>query len=148
MYPPPPYTKHGNQDQPYQPGLINQPPPPYHTPPGPMPTQPHGHLTVVTTAQYVVAMPQAAYRDYTGLSLLNITLCCLPLGIVAFIFSSKSREALSRGDLPLAAHYSGTALRLNMAGIVLGSCGHLAWITYVIYYIVTRHQSFPHMWVG
>ncbi|KAM4016495.1 interferon-induced transmembrane protein 1-like [Anomaloglossus baeobatrachus] len=148
MQPPPPYTNHGYQEKPPQPGFINQPPPPHHIPPGPMPPQAYGQAAVVTTAPYVVAVPQHVYRNYTGLSIFTTIFCCLPLGIAALIFSSKSRDSLHRGDLTMAADNSRTALNLNIAGIVLGSCGHLIWIGLVIAGSITRVYSSSYVWYG
>ncbi|XP_040270485.1 synapse differentiation-inducing gene protein 1-like [Bufo bufo] len=150
MNPPPSYTSNGFQDKADNFGFINQvpPPPSYYTPTGPTVAEPGAYPPVVTTSQYVVAMPQPAHRDYMGLSMLNIFLCCFPLGIIALLFSSKSRDSLRRGDTRQAAEYSATALRLNIAGIVIGCCGNIAWIAYIIYHYTTSKNLYSNNLYG
>ncbi|XP_056397837.1 proline rich transmembrane protein 1B-like [Hyla sarda] len=139
MYPPPAFTNEGLKEQPYPPGFIIQPPPPpYYTPPGPMPTQTPAPTMVISTQPYVVAMPQRPYRDYMVLSMATLLLFCWPLGIAAVMYSSKTRDALRRGDPLMAAQYSHTAWIINIVGMVIGSLGHAAWIIYVIYFYSTR----------
>ncbi|KAM4652262.1 uncharacterized protein O3C94_014626 [Discoglossus pictus] len=88
---------------------------------------------VMTTQPNVVVMPQPTYNDYLGLSIMNMILCCLPLGIAAAIFSCKTRDDLSRGDIATAATNSRTSFTLNMVALGLGIAINIVWIGVVIY---------------
>ncbi|XP_069803825.1 dispanin subfamily A member 2b-like [Dendropsophus ebraccatus] len=76
-------------------------------------------------ASNVVTMQPAPYqpppqKDYLVWSVLNLICCCLPLGIVALIFSIKTRDATYQNNAPLAAKHSHTAKALNIAATVIG----------------------------
>ncbi|XP_077312155.1 proline-rich transmembrane protein 1-like [Lithobates pipiens] len=102
----------------------NVPPTPYYAAPPPM---------VVTTQPTVIVVPQPAYKDYLGLSIVNMICCCLPIGIAALIFSIQTRDAASRQDAIGAEASSRTAFILNMVALGIGICSHIIWIAYVIY---------------
>ena len=57
---------------------------------------------------------------YLVWSILSIFLCCIPLGIVAVIYSSKVRPAYDRGDYAGACRASETAMWWLIATIILG----------------------------
>ncbi|XP_040183049.1 synapse differentiation-inducing gene protein 1-like [Rana temporaria] len=102
----------------------NVPPAPYYAAPPP---------TVVTTQPTVIVVPQPAYKDYLGLSIMNMICCCLPIGIAALIFSVQTRDAANRQDAISAQANSRTAFTLNMVALGIGICCHIVWIAYVIY---------------
>ncbi|XP_040271454.1 transmembrane protein 233-like [Bufo bufo] len=77
------------------------------------------------TSNAVTVQPeQASYRapqkDYLIWSIVNLLCCCLPLGIVALLFSIKTRDACHQNDTVLANRSSRTAFNLNIAATVIG----------------------------
>ncbi|MEE6482116.1 hypothetical protein FKM82_013155 [Ascaphus truei] len=109
--------------------------PPY--PHAPAPTPGYYPAPVVTTQPMpMMYVPQPTYRDYLGLSIMNMLLCCLPIGIAATIFSCKTRDSVSRQDMASAESNSRTAFTLNMVALGIGLAINVAWIAYVIYAIV------------
>ncbi|KAM3921165.1 dispanin subfamily A member 2b-like [Leptodactylus fuscus] len=73
--------------------------------------------TVVTEQPGTYRTPQ---KDYLIWSILNLICCCLPLGIVALIFSIKTRDATQQNDMMSATKNSRTAFNLNIAATVIG----------------------------
>lgn len=57
---------------------------------------------------------------YFGLSLLNLLFCCLPLGIVAIIFSSNAKKAFDAGDIEMGNQKAGVALIINIVSMIVG----------------------------
>ncbi|XP_031762211.1 proline rich transmembrane protein 1B-like [Xenopus tropicalis] len=90
--------------------------------------------TVVINTQSIAVMPtQPVCKDYMGCSIANLLCCCFPIGIAALIFSIKTRDDISRGDMITAASDSRTAFTLNMVALGLGLVANLVWISYTIY---------------
>lgn len=58
--------------------------------------------------------------SYLAWSIIVTVICCIPLGIPAIIFSAKTRQAISRGDLVGARKSSDTAQWCIILAIVLG----------------------------
>jgi hypothetical protein len=58
--------------------------------------------------------------DYLAWSICNLILCCLPLGIVALVFSIQSQSAANRGDMAEAERTSNTAKTCNMVATIGG----------------------------
>ncbi|XP_063292095.1 proline rich transmembrane protein 1B-like [Pelobates fuscus] len=139
-----------NQGAAFPTGYNNNSPPFQYGQPmvGSIPQVPMPMPTIVTTQQNVMVIPQPSYRDYLGLSIMNLILCCFPIGIAATVFSCKVRESLRRGDMISAASDSRTAFKLNMVSLGLGIAGNLAWIAYVIYTTVTNQYGYSHYYSG
>lgn len=68
-------------------------------------------------------------EDYMLFSILTTLLCCLPLGIVAIIYSNKVKNAWSSGNKSEAQKYSEQAKMLCM---VSAGCGIVSFIFYFI----------------
>ncbi|XP_073457724.1 interferon-induced transmembrane protein 1-like [Aquarana catesbeiana] len=116
------------------PNYSNAPPPYYVGQPQPG--------AIVTTQPNVMVFPQLAYRDYLGWSVVNLIFFNLILGIVALVFSHKTRDAVRRGDSFAAGSYSRTAFSLNVAALVLGIISHITWISWTIYWSVTHPYTY------
>ncbi|XP_031567634.1 uncharacterized protein LOC116302476 isoform X2 [Actinia tenebrosa] len=58
--------------------------------------------------------------DYWGLSLFSLLCCSLPLGILAFIYSRRTRDATLNGDFITAEYYSKKSKIISICSIVLG----------------------------
>lgn len=123
----------------YQPGPMNtsaSPPPPmgYGAPPS-MPNQyqpyagPPGVIPVQPQQTIIIANVQPVnVPDYLGYSIFTLLCCCLPLGIVALVFSIKTQNDNQRGDITsarknsrLALIFDHTALGVGISCIVLGT---------------------------
>ncbi|XP_075868853.1 proline rich transmembrane protein 1B-like [Nelusetta ayraudi] len=52
-------------------------------------------------------------NDYIGYSIFTLMCCCLPLGIIALIYSTSARQANLSGNRPQAEQASRTARMLN-----------------------------------
>ncbi|KAF4073233.1 hypothetical protein AMELA_G00256680 [Ameiurus melas] len=57
---------------------------------------------------------------YLGWSICNTLFCCLPLGIVAIVFSCRADTANSIGDSARAHAHSKMAKNMNIAALVVG----------------------------
>jgi len=66
---------------------------------------------------------------YFGLSLLNLLLCCLPLGIVAVVLSSQAKKAYNEGFVFTGDQKANIALVINIVSIILGL---IFWIIIII----------------
>ncbi|KAI4875711.1 hypothetical protein NFI96_005565 [Prochilodus magdalenae] len=69
----------------------------------------------MTGAQTATNVP-----TYLGWSIFNTLCCCLPLGIVAIVFSCKTDSANTMGDATRAQEHSRLAKNLNIAALVIG----------------------------
>ncbi|XP_078282853.1 interferon-induced transmembrane protein 2-like [Rhinoraja longicauda] len=58
--------------------------------------------------------------SYKCWSIFNMFCCCLPLGILATIYSFQSESATKRGDIAEAEKSSRMAKKLNLAAVVIG----------------------------
>lgn len=104
---------------------------------------------IITTQPTVMVLPQPAYKDYLAWSILNLICCNLIFGIVAVVFSSKTRDAVRRGDCTSAAQYSRTTFIFNVTALVLGIAAHICWIVLsVIYNRRTYHYHSSHQYYG
>ncbi|XP_026106676.1 synapse differentiation-inducing gene protein 1-like [Carassius auratus] len=79
------------------------------------PTVPLVQSTVVMSQ-----MPVAIVPDYLGYSIFTMLCCCLPLGIVAIIFSCNARDANFSGQRDLAMSHSRVAFILNNVSVGIG----------------------------
>ncbi|KAK3509116.1 hypothetical protein QTP70_020227 [Hemibagrus guttatus] len=57
---------------------------------------------------------------YLGWSIFNTLCCCLPLGILAIVFSCRTETANTVGDSAVANAHSTMAKNLNIAALVIG----------------------------
>ncbi|XP_069460938.1 interferon-induced transmembrane protein 2-like [Ambystoma mexicanum] len=102
-----------------------------------------GKNVVVTTQPTTVMIPSQSYeRDYLGFSIFTLLFCFLPIGLVALIFSIKTRAANTRGDRPTASRNSRTALILNKTALVLGIKVIAACVAGLIYYYTTGGTAY------
>ncbi|XP_053546153.1 proline rich transmembrane protein 1B-like isoform X3 [Bombina bombina] len=102
------------------------------------------NVVMTTQPNTLVMVPQPTYKDYMGLSIMNLLLCCLPIGIAALIFSCKTRDAVSRGDQASAASDSRTAFTLNMVALGIGIAVNIVWIAVVIYVNTALYSSYSY----
>ncbi|XP_077312537.1 uncharacterized protein LOC143933498 [Lithobates pipiens] len=126
----------------------NQVPTYSHVPPPYYGGQPQPGAIVTTqlnsTQPNVMVLPQPAYKDYLAWSVVNLIFFNLILGIVALVFSHKTRDAVRRGDSFAAGSYSRTAFSLNVSALVLGIIAHICWISWVIYWSVTNPYKYTY----
>ncbi|KAM3923103.1 synapse differentiation-inducing gene protein 1-like [Leptodactylus fuscus] len=122
---------------------YSEPPPPYCYPspvveaPLPLPVD----AIVVSPENNVVVVTTPTYKDYLGCSIFNLICCCFPIGLAALIFSCKTKNSTSCGDLTSAASNSRVAFILNMVALALGLAIYFSGIAYSSYMIATG-QSF------
>ncbi|XP_018424264.1 PREDICTED: leucine-rich repeat extensin-like protein 1 [Nanorana parkeri] len=94
---------------------------PYY-PGAPVPQQPlicqQSTNVVVVNPQSVRIMPR--HKDYMCWSIMNFLCCLWPLGLIAIIFSCKTRSDNDGNDESAARCSSKAALSLNIAALVLG----------------------------
>ncbi|KAK6173878.1 hypothetical protein SNE40_017257 [Patella caerulea] len=80
---------------------------------------PVGGTVIVTQPQsstmYVTKPP-----DYLGFSIFICLFCFWPIGIASIIYSCRSRDAYTAGDVNTAQAKGSTARTLNIIGLVLG----------------------------
>ncbi|XP_071969294.1 interferon-induced transmembrane protein 2-like [Engystomops pustulosus] len=117
---PPPYSLH----------------PSYSGAPQSYQTQPPAY--VVTNQPYMVAPTPPVIRDHLHWSIINLIFCNVFLGIFAVVFSAKTRSSIRFGHSAAASSYSRTAAALNIIGVILGVSTHIIWISWIIYWALTR----------
>ncbi|KAM5132541.1 uncharacterized protein ACMZJ9_019325 [Mantella aurantiaca] len=148
---------HPSPPQGVPPPIPSNPPPaiyempicfPDSLPPLPSPPKyPCGNLAkpgLEITPPTMAAHPQPACKDYLAWSIASLILCNIIFGIVAVIFSCKTRNARRSGDLVSAASHSRKAFIFNMTALILGIILHVAWITVVIYQSVGGNNYYDH----
>ncbi|KAG7314530.1 hypothetical protein KOW79_021833 [Hemibagrus wyckioides] len=74
---------------------------------------------------------------YLGWSIFNTLCCCLPLGIIAIVFSCRTDTANTIGDSTRANAHSSTAKKLNIASLVIG----IVFLIIIIIFYVVVHQK-------
>ncbi|KAK2816530.1 hypothetical protein Q7C36_022801 [Tachysurus vachellii] len=74
---------------------------------------------------------------YLAWSIFNTLCCCLPLGIIAIVFSCRTDTANLIGDTSRANAHSRLAKKLNIAALVIGI---VFVIIYIILYVIV-HQN-------
>ncbi|XP_044134613.1 dispanin subfamily A member 2b-like [Bufo gargarizans] len=95
--------------------------------------------TNAVTVQPGPASYRAPQKDYLIWSIVNLICCCLPLGIVALLFSIKTRDACHQNDTALANRNSRTAFNLNIAATVIGVI--IIIISVVLYFLVFTNMK-------
>ncbi|CAH3192347.1 unnamed protein product [Porites evermanni] len=129
------YTNHGYQDQ----------PPPYHAPPVTVQQPPYSGAATIITTPNGPPVPQVTHMHnglpvqtaqlaqmqqrpvvvaptpsiWMALSIFSV-IFCMPLGIIAFVFSYLVNESLKRGDHQEAVRNSNAAMWLNVLAIITG----------------------------
>ncbi|XP_073457726.1 uncharacterized protein [Aquarana catesbeiana] len=98
---------------------------------------------VVTTQPTTMALAQPAFRDYFIWSIWTLVFCNIIFGIVATVFSCKTRDSVKSGDFVSAASSSRKALIFNLTAFVLGIILHIAWIAVVIHQSVAAPVPVP-----
>ncbi|KAJ1132449.1 hypothetical protein NDU88_010760 [Pleurodeles waltl] len=96
------------------------------------------HTTLVTP---VLVAPEP---DYLGYSIFNLICCCLPLGIVALIYSLKTQDCNARGDLLGARQNSQTARTMNRIAFFLGFTIFLICLTMLVIIPHKQQQDVPY----
>ncbi|KAG8547613.1 hypothetical protein GDO81_027942 [Engystomops pustulosus] len=146
QYPPPVGAPQYNYPASPGPQYAHPTPPGYMNPAYPGAGIPMQHPTpvLVTTQPAIAVVPQPAYKDYMPWSIVNMILFCLPLGILALVFSLQTKDAIRQRDNVTAAQRSRSAFTVNVVALVLGLCGHIAWIAYVIYIGVTAGRTYSY----
>ncbi|XP_073513649.1 dispanin subfamily A member 2b-like [Phyllobates terribilis] len=74
----------------------------------------------VVTMQPGPVAYQTPQKDYLAWSIASLICCFWPLGLVAVIYSVKTRDANDQDNTELAAKHSGTAYALNISATVIG----------------------------
>ncbi|KAF4073247.1 hypothetical protein AMELA_G00256720 [Ameiurus melas] len=74
---------------------------------------------------------------YLGWSICNTLCCCLPIGIVAIVFSIRADTANSIGDSARAHAHSRMAKNMNIAALVVGI---IIFIIYIVYIAIMFSQ--------
>lgn len=106
--------------------------PPQHLPPSPPPQYSQYSPPVLATGA-ATAIP-----DYLPWSIAATILCCLPLGVVAIVFSAKANSAKAAGDLRAAAEAANLAKIWLYLSVGLGL---LVGVIYGLVFIASLAQS-------
>ncbi|XP_069460933.1 interferon-induced transmembrane protein 3-like [Ambystoma mexicanum] len=99
--------------------------------------RPATHTTLIAP----VYMPSEP--DYLCYSIFNLLCCCLPLGIVALIYSLKTQDCNARGDVVGARHNSQTARTFNRVALALGVAIFVMCLLCVIFLVIIPHNQHP-----
>ncbi|XP_051721060.1 synapse differentiation-inducing gene protein 1-like [Ctenopharyngodon idella] len=146
--------------------LLQPGPPPYqdhsgHPPPGSFPSTsgyqaqqygasgPYGQgpypghpAVTVQPAVYLTNIPLAyPLPDYLCYSIFTMLCCCLPLGIVALIYSINTRNANMSGQQQIAENNSKMALTVNHIALGIGLALFVVYIACVIVVSVNSQQE-------
>ncbi|XP_062818478.1 proline rich transmembrane protein 1B-like [Anolis carolinensis] len=103
---------------PVRPGPAPPPYPPYYGPHGVVYNQ--GPILHQPQPIFIAAIHRVDEPDYMMYSLFTMLCCCLPIGIVAMIFSCKTRSANNAGDVRSARQYSTVALACAHTALGVG----------------------------
>ncbi|KAJ8267066.1 hypothetical protein GJAV_G00137950 [Gymnothorax javanicus] len=80
---------------------------------------------------------RAVPPSFLAWSIFNTLCCCLPLGVVAIVFSTKVNNAVASGDLTAAESHSRTAKIVNIVALVVG-------LIFIITFIALRVNAQKH----
>ncbi|XP_078511556.1 interferon-induced transmembrane protein 3-like [Lissotriton helveticus] len=100
----------------------------------------------VTRTTVITPLVVASQPDYLCFSIFNLLCCCLPLGIVALIYSLKTQDCNARGDLVGARHNSETARTMNRIAFALGFTIFIIYLICVIVLVIipnNQHLNHP-----
>ncbi|KAF4073248.1 hypothetical protein AMELA_G00256730 [Ameiurus melas] len=76
---------------------------------------------------------------YLAWSICNTLCCCIPIGIIAIVFSCRTDTANTVGDSTRANAHSSMAKKLNIAALVIGIVFFI--ITIILYVIMLQKQT-------
>ena len=93
-------------------------------------------------ANVPIQVPYNQPKSYLVMSILNTCCCCFILGLVAVIFSVKTREANKYGDQNAAIKYSKKAKKFNMLAFGIGACLVVCYMIYVTIMLVNNQGRF------
>ncbi|APY00181.1 CD225/dispanin family protein [Lacinutrix venerupis] len=82
---------------------------------------------------YSEHMPPPRPSNHLVLAILCTVACCMPLGIVSIVYSTKVDSAYNAGDYALAESSSKKAKNWGIAGI---SSGFIVVIIYILFMVV------------
>ncbi|CAM4710187.1 unnamed protein product [Caretta caretta] len=88
----------------------------------------------------LVSPPPAKENDYLGYSIFTLLCCCLPLGIVALVYSIQTRDANSSGNTSQAQQSSRMARIFNHTALEVGIVVLIVWVAIVIAISVSAYR--------
>ncbi|XP_038238704.1 proline rich transmembrane protein 1B-like [Dermochelys coriacea] len=91
----------------------------------------------------LVSPPPAREKDYLGYSIFTLLCCCLPLGIVALVYSIQTRDANGTGNTAQAQRSSRMAWIFNNTALGVGIVVLIVWVTIVIAISLSTFSSNP-----
>jgi hypothetical protein len=95
-------------------------PPHSYTPPAPPPQAQTSYIPPPAGAGYGVPPPGQPIPNYLVQSILVTICCCLPLGIVAIVFSAQVNSKLAAGDIEGAREASKRAKMICWIALAIG----------------------------
>ncbi|XP_039368187.1 proline-rich transmembrane protein 1-like [Mauremys reevesii] len=140
---PPPYSTPYGAPPPLLPSGGQFPTPSYGAAPA-MPPNPQGYyppynedpnrgpMGYAPQQVILVPPPPANEVDYLGYSIFTLLCCCLPLGIVALVYSIQTRDANRSGNAALAQQSSRMARIFNNTALGVGIVVLIVWVAVVI----------------
>nr|XP_008174838.1 proline-rich transmembrane protein 1-like [Chrysemys picta bellii] len=100
--------------------------PPYNEDPN------RGQMGYAPQQVILVSPPPANEADYLGYSIFTLLCCCLPLGIVALVYSIQTRDANRSGNTAQAQRSSRMARIFNNTALGVGIVVLIVWVAIVI----------------
>ncbi|CAM5176502.1 unnamed protein product [Eretmochelys imbricata] len=124
--PAPSYGAAPNQQGYYPPYNQQGSYPPYNEDPN------RGPMGYAPQQVILVSPPPAKENDYLGYSIFTLLCCCLPLGIVALVYSIQTRDANNSGNTSQAQQSSRMARIFNHTALGVGIVVLIVWVAIVI----------------
>ncbi|KAK2535186.1 hypothetical protein Q9966_006950 [Columba livia] len=123
-------------------GFSQQTPIVYQPGPGPGPFPPQGILPAPLPYPTYNGQPstspspadhrQCPPKDYMVESVLVTIFCCLLTGVLALVYSHKTRAAIGRGDMAQANVASRKTQSLVLFSLLFGLFASISWVIYVL----------------
>lgn len=108
--------------------------PPYNEDPN------RGPMSYAPQQIILVSPPPAKENDYLGYSIFTLLCCCLPLGIVALVYSIQTRDANNSGNTGQAQQSSRMARIFNHTALGVGIVVLIVWVAIVIAISVSAYR--------